>query len=1025
MASEPFSTAHLDYLERATLDLAGLREAVTPAVPPSLRRLWRVRGVGRSERDSTGLRKSVGEVEKLATDRDPVARLQSVDALIGLCGERIPLAFVVSGTQQGVSIRIGTWSQVGRVTLSAEALDQRQQIIGAALASLYPAIDLVPDAVALPALARSGLALGLPTAKQADTTDGALGLDRLIRAMSGASWAYLVLADPVDDRVTAQLRNSALLELRSVQAAAQAERAPAPLANTYAEFLQLRGRMLQMGFDLGLWRTGVYLLGDAKSYRRLAAVWRGIFSGIASLPEPIRVWDTPEAARLAAEWVLPERPGPPGPGQYRHPLQYQSLLTSTQLAAYVHLPQLETSGFAVRTVPDFDVVPPPGRDGKRVSLGSIVQRMQATEADYAVAIDDLTRHAFVAGMTGAGKSNTIFHLLKQAAKLEASFLVLEPAKTEYRALIGDPALSGKLRVFTLGDELVAPFRLNPFEVVAWPATSIGVHLDLLRSVFSASFGLWTPLPQILEQCLHAIYRDRGWEITTNTNHRLDAKSAPEDAFPTLADLAAKADELVTKLGYEAKVTDDLRAALLTRINGLRVGGKGAMLDVQRSLPMAELVESPSVLELQPLGDDDDKAFLMGLVLIRLYEYRRAGNQSAGLRHLLVIEEAHRLLSKGGERRDQEQADPRGKAVETFGNLLSEIRAYGQGVLIADQIPVKLAPEILKNTNLKIAHRIVATDDRTALAGAMVMDERQSRALATLGTGQAAVFSSGDDAPLLLQVPQAKDIGGSAPPSDAAVRAYMAQASGAAYPGQTATPASALVHNAARALLDDALFRRDFVRLVVSMTEEDGALGRLWNDLVLRAQPLRQAGMDEAELLRAAVDLASAWFAQRRGHQAAWSYADTSELRNRLRDVLLTRLEEGDMARPLTSFRATVHRLHARAFEPFPGCARICDQAPPLCLYRHAVADFIAASKDDLAAEWGKAYSDDGTAGQGNQRAWRVTLRATDELIAETAAQQGAGRRLRLCYVQHLIAGFFPEDRQAILSDLLLAVEKAS
>src|SRR5262249_17937222 len=161
-------------------------------------------------------------------------------------------------------------------------------------------------------------------------------------------------------------------------------------------------------------------------------------------------------------------------------------------------------------------------------------------------------------------------------------------------------------------------------VVSWGSKKIpvGVHLDLLRSVFTASFGMWTPLPQILEQCLHAVYKDRGWDTTANSNHRLDAKSNVADAFPTLSELAAKVDDVLQQSGWESKIKDDLRASLITRINGLRAGAKGRMLDVQRSLSMDELLNAATVFELQEMGDDDDKAFLMGLLLIRLYEYWR-------------------------------------------------------------------------------------------------------------------------------------------------------------------------------------------------------------------------------------------------------------------------------------------------------------------------------------------------------------------------------------------------------------------
>lgn len=433
--------------------------------------------------------------------------------------------------------------------------------------------------------------------------------------------------------------------------------------------------------------------GDADSYYPLVSAWRGIFSGSESLPEPVRVWGSGDAGRLATSWAMPDAPGAPGPGHYQHPLQYQTLLTSPQLAAYVHLPQLETSGFAINLVPSFDAVPPSVEGERTVRLGDIALLARPTKNTYAIAADDLTRHTFVAGVTGAGKTNTIFHILKQAEALGVPFLVIEPAKTEYRALLHDKILKEKLRIFTLGSENVSPFRLNPFE--ALPGTPVSVHLDLLRSVFTAGFGMWTPLPQVLEQCLRRVYEDYGWDTATNANVRLDSHSDSAMAFPTLSDLAAKVDEVTRELGYEDRVTADIRAALLTRINSLRSGGKGLMLDTQRSLPMETILEAPTVLELEGMGDDDDKAFMTGLLFIRLVEHRRAENLSRDLRHLLVIEEAHRLLANVGRRASEEEADPRGKAVETFTNLLSEIRAYGQGVIVADQVPVKLAPEVIK------------------------------------------------------------------------------------------------------------------------------------------------------------------------------------------------------------------------------------------------------------------------------------------------------------------------------------------
>ena len=148
------------------------------------------------------------------------------------------------------------------------------------------------------------------------------------------------------------------------------------------------------------------------------------------------------------------------------------------------------------------------------------------------------------------------------------------------------------------------------------------YIDLLKSVFNASFGMWNPLPQVLERCIHAVYRDYGWDPIRSVNRRLavddDGKNLRiADAYPTLTDLHAKATEIVESLGYADRVTSDIKAALMTRLNGLRIGGKGVMLDTRRSIPTAELLDRPTVIELERIGDDDEKAFIMGLLLIKV------------------------------------------------------------------------------------------------------------------------------------------------------------------------------------------------------------------------------------------------------------------------------------------------------------------------------------------------------------------------------------------------------------------------
>jgi len=161
-----------------------------------------------------------------------------------------------------------------------------------------------------------------------------------------------------------------------------------------------------------------------------------------------------------------------------------------------------------------------------------------------------------------------------------------------------------------------------------------------------------------------------------------------------------------------------------------------------------------VLEIEDVGDDSDKAFLMGTVLIRLAEHLRMARRAepgreVTLHHLTVIEEAHRLL------RRQEPGTAAGAAahaVEMFAGLLAEIRAYGEGLVIAEQIPDRLVRDVIKNTAVKITHRLPAADDRDVVGATMNMTAAQNRYLVTLPPGEAAVFSDGMDYPLLARMP---------------------------------------------------------------------------------------------------------------------------------------------------------------------------------------------------------------------------------------------------------------------------------
>jgi DNA helicase HerA-like ATPase len=987
-----FSSHHIDYLTRSGFTPQPL-QADTPctSATPALRRLWHITGIGRLE-------KSPMPTPEFSL---PV---YSQDLLMGLYGYKIPLAFLVQGTRAGILVSLGTWSPEDEGA-TVDTLSGRQEILRTVLESLYPLVRTVHTEPFTPRLPLAGLALGIPTPKPPDILDGALPIDRLIRSMSDAQWACLVLAQPLDEGFIRDLRLKVINEIRSVESEAMAANAPSPLAQYYLKLLDPVLMNLTYGESLGAWRTGVYLLGDNISYYRLASAWKGIFSGQWSLSERVHVWETPHAVHLAANWSLPDVIASEGPGHFKHAFDFQTVLTSDQLATYIHLPQLEVAGFRVDAVPDFDAVPPPVDGRRSIHIGNVLHRSRVTSTPYHIDLDDLTKHAFVTGVTGAGKTNTIFHLLKELASQGIHFLVIEPAKSEYRGLLRDPTIGAGLHIFTLGNERVSPLRMNPFE--ALPGTPVGIHLDLLRSVFSASFGMWTPLPQILEICLHEIYQDRGWDVTANYNPRMNPETNSQSTYPTLTELIAKVDSVTKELGYAGEVTGNVRAALRTRVNSLRTGGRGRMLDVEHSLPMEALLGRPTVLELEGIGDDNDKAFIMGLILIRLVEYLRGQGQHEGLRHLLVVEEAHRLLANTGGPKREEEADPRGKAVETFANLLAEIRAYGQGILIADQVPVKLAPDVIKNTNLKIAHRIVAQDDRTTLAGAMAMSERQSLALTSLipDRGEAVVFSEGDDSPIMVKVELTKLGDDQTAVSDEEIHELWSRQldrDGLAliyrtYPtcnDNCAEPNEGC--HSLRQLAEDVVLSDTIDSFLLSLALTDPAewalehLEHLFPYIRTAIMPVLPNPKMQSLDMRCLVTHAVHQHLQLRGAQYGWDYEDAANLQSCLLPALVAKTADIEVdPQAQDGLEAFCHDyLHLmRRVGPYYGCEQVCQGT---CFYRFAVQRH--ASQEGMREAFRAKVAED------DEEELEALLEFISDRVLFNSVDNVFRRQARLCYL---------------------------
>ena len=516
----------------------------------------------------------------------------------------------------------------------------------------------------------------------------------------------------------------------------------------------------------GCWNVGVYLVSDqSESAAQAQAQYKALVSGDKSTFEPIRahdlgpLWDGQVQASLDVFQQPPLRLYAPQKGEIvHHPLgeYFENLTTpmnTEELSIIVNLPLREMPGVPLQPAAYFSLNPPSASGTKKgLQLGRILEGgVEIGDLNYEINLDMLTRHVFITGITGSGKSNTCRRLITELMENGKNFLVIEPAKDEYVRLAlaynQSKTFDRDIAVYMPGTSHwrnypLEKLQINPFDIVRIPGapTNVMPHLDRLKSIFNASFPMYEILPVILEEALVDLYSSQGW---------LEEDLPTEDVLcPTLSDLYDRLTVLVRNKGYEERITLNITAAMKTRIGSLMRGWKGSLFNQSSSTPWADIFDRPAVINLQQMGDDADKCFTMALLLNFLYEYRQAqyyiesSIEGGELRHLAFIEEAHRILRQStfsvGE------ANPQVKMGEMFADILAEIRAYGQGLAIIDQVPAKLIPDVIKNTNLKIIHRLVAADDHGAMASSMALTEDQTKVLARLKVGQAIVSGIQDD-----------------------------------------------------------------------------------------------------------------------------------------------------------------------------------------------------------------------------------------------------------------------------------------
>ena len=548
----------------------------------------------------------------------------------------------------------------------------------------------------------------------------------------------------------------------------------------YAEQLtEIHIERMKQGRNLGYWNVGTYVLsGDRKDVTTINGMLRSIYAGRESYVEPIRLHVLQEqsgALEIVRDHfnIIPlfDNTSPEMTeetewhifGKY---YQYLSTPMNTkEFALATSLPRCDAPGLRfVKTAVRF-ANNPPVTQGESICLGSVVNMGVEQNAQYTVNHDDLVRHTLVVGSTGSGKSCTCKRILTELLARDVPALIIEPAKDDYVrwAIRMNETLpeEKRFRIYMPGFDSfegtpLRTLRLCPFEPAAIPGAMVDMtsRCENLIALINASLPTEDILPVLIDETIYSLY-DLAYPGVFSSG----AMMPQQEHYPLLSALTAMSRQIMKRKDYEAKVKSNLSACLETRFQYLTRGTRGKLLNVMRSTDYSELFDHPTIINISGISAARDKALVMSVLMLSLYEYRksrytydadyRRRAQENRLLHLTLVEEAHNILTRPDP--GVSSNSPQKVVADLFTNILSEIRSYGEGMMIVDQYPTRLIPDAIKNTNYKVIHRLVSPDDSEVMASSVALREEQKALIACLTPGDAIVCGDRDDGAAWIHV----------------------------------------------------------------------------------------------------------------------------------------------------------------------------------------------------------------------------------------------------------------------------------
>ena len=423
-----------------------------------------------------------------------------------------------------------------------------------------------------------------------------------------------------------------------------------------------------------------------------------------------------------------------------------TMVSGKEMAIQLGLPRRSTSTVTVIESPTF------GRqiqnvDGltqkaeKVVNLG--VVRHLWTDLPQKVELDikKLSSHIFVTGSTGSGKSNTVYQLLSELNKNDVNFMVIEPAKGEYKHVFGHREDVTVLGTNPLQAELL---KINPFKFPK--GVHVLEHIDRLVEIFNVCWPMYAAMPAVLKDAMLEAYKISGWDLDVSCN--LFGKVL----FPTFTDLLTQLEKVIQQSAFSEEVKSNYIGSLVTRVKSLTNGLNGQIF-ASNEIDNALLFDSNVIVDLSRIGSQESKSLIMGILVMRLSEHRmsNAAGMNQPLKHVTVLEEAHNILKRTSTEQSSEGSNVAGKAVEMLSNAIAEMRTYGEGFIIADQSPSAVDISAIRNTNTKIIMRLPDESDRCLAGKASGVTDEQLEEITKLPKGVAVVYQNDWLEPVLCKI----------------------------------------------------------------------------------------------------------------------------------------------------------------------------------------------------------------------------------------------------------------------------------